>query len=350
MNTIQRVAFLLSILLLLGACSAAPDAAIQGDAAMSIGDLLPADLAEGEQLRVVATTNLTADLLANVGGDAIHLTGLLPIGADPHSYTPAPRDLQAVADADVIFVSGFDLEEGLTDTLAQVAGDIPILSLSEGIEPRAFQFEPAHDDEDAHEDEHAEETHAEEAPIEGEHDHSGADPHVWFNPLNVSIWADNAARALAALDPAHAADYERNAADYQEQLAALDIWILEQFAVIPQEDRRMVTDHGAFGYFADRYGFEIVGAVIPAYSTTASPSPQDLAELLAAIESYDVRAVFVGISVNPTLAERVSEDAGIELVPLYTGALSEVDGPAATYLELMRYDVSAIAGALSGGE
>jgi len=344
----QAAVILLAAALILSACATTPDAAAsaaEAGTSMRIADLTPVNLADGERLRVVATTNLAADVLANIGGDDIQLTALLPIGADPHSFTPAPRDLQAVADADVLFVNGFGLEEGLADTLAQVAKDIPILSLSEGIEPRAFQFELAHEDDHDVGEEHVGEEHVGE-----EHEHTGADPHVWFNPLNVSIWADNAARALAALDPAHASNYAANAAVYQTELVSLDAWIVEQMDPIPADERRMVTDHGAFGYFADRYGVEIIGAVIPAYSTTASPSPQDIADLLAAIEAYEVRAVFVGVSVNPTLAERVSEDAGIELIPLYTGALSGPDGPANTYLDLMRYNVGAIADALRGEE
>jgi len=315
-------------------------ASYEQDYVMAVSDLTAAEL-DGRTLRVVATTNIVADVAAHIGGDAIQLNGLIPTNADPHSYTPTPQDLRAVADADLILISGFGLEEGLGETLESVAGDVPILSVSEGIPVRAFSFEIEHPD---HDDDH---DHAEEEEHE-DHDHAGVDPHVWLDPTNVSIWAENIASALQTLDPVHASVYADNLATYSSELEMLDAWIREQVDLIPEQERRLVTDHGAFGYFADRYGFEVIGAVIPAYSTTASPSPQDITTLLEAIQAFDVRAVFVGITVNPTMAERVAEDSGIALIPLYTGSLSEETGAAATYIEMMQYDVSAIVTGLRG--
>ena len=330
---------------LLTACSTDPiasaNAAFEAAYTTAIADLMPAALG-GRPLRVVATTNIAVDVVAHIGGSAVELTALLPIGADPHGYTPAPRDLQAVADADVIFVSGFNLEEGLGDTLESVAGDVPIVSLSEGIQPLVFSSETLPEEGDG-------DTHPTESSEDADHDHEGIDPHVWLDPTNVVQWAENAARALSTLDPERASTFNASASEYIARLEALDTWIFAKLALLPEDARSLVTDHRAFGYFADRYGLEIVGAVIPAYSSTASPSPQDLAALLAAIQAYDVPAVFVGVSVNPTLAERIAEDSGIILVPLYTGTLSRADGPAATYIEMMEFDVNAIVNALAGG-
>lgn len=310
------------------------------DYVTSIANLHAADL-NGRVLQVVATTNLVTDVAAHIGGDAIQLTGLIPTNADPHSYTPTPQDLRAVADADLILISGYGLEEGLGDTLQSVAGDVPIISLSEGVTVRAFSFDIAHAEQD-------EELSVSEESEHEDHDHAGVDPHVWFDPTNVMIWAENAASALEILDPANEAVYAENRDAYSAELETLDAWIRDQVDLLPAQDRQLVTDHGAFGYFADRYGFEVVGAVIPAYSTTASPSPQDITTLLEAIQAFDVQAVFVGMTVNPTMAERVAEDSDVVLIPLYTGSLSEETGPATTYIEMMHYDVSAIVNGLQG--
>ncbi len=292
-------------------------------------DLSPMDLGEGEKLRVIATTNIVADIVGIIGGDTIELTALIPLGADPHTYQATPGDYRSMADAHVIFISGFGLEEPMHPTLEQVAEEVPIVSLSEGIEPRQVSVEEEQEGE------------LEENP------HLGAvDPHVWFDPFNIIIWAENAAQVMGALDPANADLYNDNALEYIEALEDLHIWIDGQVAQLPEANRKLVTDHLIFGYFAQRYGFEMIGAVIPAYSTAAEPSARELASLEDAIPALDVKALFVGISVNPKLAERVAEDTGVVLVPLYTGALSDSGGQVGTYLELMSYNVNAIVEAL----
>ncbi len=178
------------------------------------------------------------------------------------------------------------------------------------------------------------------------HHHEGIDPHIWFNPMNVVAWADTIEQTLVYADPSNEVAYAANANQYRIELQQLDEWISEQVAQVPAENRKLVTDHTAFNYFAQRYGFEQVGAVIPAYSTMAEPSAQELAALEDAIEEHNVPAIFVGNTVNPDLAQRVANDTGIELVRLYTGSLSEADGDAPTYLDLMRYDTNAMVNAL----
>ena len=165
---------------------------------------------------------------------------------------------------------------------------------------------------------------------------------MWLSPANAFVMVHNIEQALSQLDPANAATYAANAESYQAELEALDDWVAEQIGTIPAENRKMVTDHGAFGYYADRYGLEVVGTVLPAYSTNAEPSAQELADLQEAIAALGVRAVFVGTTVNPILAERVAEDTGIKLVPLYTGSLGESGSGAETYLDYIRYNTRAI--------
>lgn len=194
-----------------------------------------------------------------------------------------------------------------------------------------------------HSDDHGDEKHDEHSDEAGhDHSHGSEDPHVWFSPENVMIWTENIAETLGTIDPANAETYTTNAESYMAELEALDAEIKEQIDQIPEESRELVTDHDALGYYADRYGFELIGTVIPSYSTLAEPSAQERAELEEAIATFDVAAIFVGTTVNPDLAEQVAQDTGIELVPIYTGSLSEEAGPAGTYLEMMRYNTQAI--------
>ena len=160
------------------------------------------------------------------------------------------------------------------------------------------------------------------------------------------IWVDNIQAALTELDPANAADYQTNADRYKLELKSLDAWIVEQVATIPPQNRVLVTDHLVYGYFAERYGFEQIGAIIPGFSTVSSPSARELADIESAIQAHQVKAVFVSESTSPTLAQRVTEDTGVELVRLYHGSLSAPDGPAATYLDMVRFNVSAMVAAL----
>jgi ABC-type Zn uptake system ZnuABC Zn-binding protein ZnuA len=304
---------------LLGACARPtppPEPEAEGLPALS-----PAPLGAGERLRVVATTTIVGDVVARVGGDAVQLTVLLPPGADPHTYEPTPADLTAVAGAHVLFVNGLGLEGFLERTLRNV-GDIPVVPVSAGIQPRLLE-------------EHGEESHA----------HGEADPHVWLDVRNVMIWVENIRQALSALDPAHADRYAANAAAYRAELEALDAWVLEQVAQVPPQNRKLVTNHPSFGYFADRYGFEQVAAVYP-ISPGAEPSAREIAELEETIRRFGVPAVFAETTVSPKLAEQVARDTGVRLVTLYTGSLGGPGSGVESYVDLIRYDVNAIVNAL----
>jgi manganese/iron transport system substrate-binding protein len=291
------------------------------------------ELAEGEMLRVVATTNIVGDVVSNVGGTFIELTTLLPVHADPHAYEPTPGDLQAVSDAHVVFINGLGLEVFLEEMLKNVGRGGPVVSLSEGIDPLTFGegFQ-----------------HEEGSPGEAEedHDHGTYDPHVWFDPTNVMVWTDRVAQTLSILDPGNSSLYEREAQAYQEQLQDLDEWIFELISQIPPEDRKLVTDHRVFDYFASRYGFDVVGAVIPVYSSAAEPSAQEIVELQLKVRDLGVKTLFVGVTVNPDVVRAVVEDTGIEMISLYTGSLSDPEGPAGTYIDFMKFNVESIVRAL----
>ena len=295
----------------------------------------PASPAASNQINILATTSLVADAVRQVGGDHIHLSILLPAGADPHSYEPAPRDVAAIADAAVVFANGAGLETWLAPIIENAGAAAQVVEVSEGIQLLDLTAE-----------ELAERAAEEGSSADGGQADAEGNPHVWTDPNNVIIWVANIEKALSAADPAHAADYQTNAARYTAVLKDLDAWVRSQVEQIPAERRVIVTDHSIFGYFADEYGFTQVGAVIPGYSTLSSPSAQEMATIEDAIRRYTVPAVFVGNSVNDSLSRRVAEDTGIQLVPIYTETLSESDGPAATYVDFIRYDVNAFVHAL----
>lgn len=302
-------------------------------------DLTPVKLGQGEKLQVVATTNIVGDLVSNIGGERIDLTVLLAPGADPHAFEPTPQDVAAVAEANVILTNGLGLEEFLAELIENAGGSAPVIALAEGVEPRQLAGGQGHN----HKDDSAEVAASE--PEEEAH-HSGVDPHAFMTAENAGIFVENIEQALSALDPANAETYIAHAEAYQAQLAELEAWIQTQIEAIPVENRKMVTDHEAYGYYADHYGLEIIGAVIPAYSTGASPSAQELAALQDAIAAYGVKAVFVGTTVNPAMAGQVANDTGIRLVPLYSDSLGEAGSGAETYLDYMRYNTNAIVEAL----
>jgi ABC-type Zn uptake system ZnuABC Zn-binding protein ZnuA len=177
-------------------------------------------------------------------------------------------------------------------------------------------------------------------------DYAGDDPHTWTDPNNVMIWVRNVEAALSLLDPTHAPAYQANAEAYQSDLEELDAWIRQQVAEVPEADRQIVTDHRTLNYFVGRYGLVQVGAIIPGYSTLSEPSARELAAMEEAIQELGVKAIFVGKTVNPALAETVAEDTGTRLIFIYTGSLSAKGGDADTYIAYMRYNVDAIVSAL----
>jgi zinc/manganese transport system substrate-binding protein len=257
-----------SIALLLGACVApatlpnAPDEATEAmhEEEETLPELSPVAL-NGGKLRVVATTNLVGDAVAQIGGDHIELTTLLAPGTDPHAYQLAPADRQLLEDAQVIFINGLGLEEGMLPVLDDLENGAPVVAVSIGISTIEFGgHEEKHTEAHEGEEEDAEEDEGEEGH---HHEHEGADPHIWQSVPNVIVWTENIAHALSALDPAQADAYATAAADYRKQLEALNNELHALVDTLPAEQRKLVTDHDSLGYLAHEYGFTVVGTVIP---------------------------------------------------------------------------------------
>lgn len=285
---------------------------------------------EEGKTQVVVTTTFIGDVVNNIAGDRVEISALLTAGQNPHSYQPAPMDMVAVTEADLILANGFGLEDFLEDLLSGTDTIAEVIVVSEGIKPLLMEGHIESDDNSL------------EDSIEAV---LGQDPHVWFDPNNILIWAENITNALVEEDPENKVFYQTNFDTYHGQLLEMDAWIREQIEKIPENQRDLVTDHSTLGYFAQAYGLVQIGAVIPALTTEAETSGMELAELIDAIREHQTKAIFIGVDFNPNLAQRVAEETGVELVPLYFGSLSDGE-PAGTYLSFMRYNVNAIVEAL----
>jgi ABC-type Zn uptake system ZnuABC Zn-binding protein ZnuA len=284
--------------------------------------------ASGSRLKVVATTTIVGDVVRSVGGENVEVSVLIPTGVDEHAYEPTAREVATASDANLIFINGAGLEPFIERMMKNAGGSARLIAVSEGVPLLQGQIS------------------GESASVDDDHAGEEGDPHVWTDPNNVLIWVDTIEKTLREEDPDHAGDYQKNAATYREQLKSLDAWVLEQVSQIPKEKRLLVTDHMVFTYFASRYGFQQVGAIVPGYSTAAAPSAQEIAALEDTIRTMNVPAIFVGNSVNQDLADRVTRDTGTQLVEIRTGSLTAEDGPAPSYIDYIRYNVNAIVTAL----
>jgi ABC-type Zn uptake system ZnuABC Zn-binding protein ZnuA len=270
----------------------------------------------GEAAPVIWTsTTILADITRSIAGDRFEVESLLPIGADPHSYQATPQDLARISESKLIVLNGAGYEGFLQSLIQNISEETTLIEASAGILPR----------EDAQ---------------------HGIDPHLWLDPNLILTYVENIRDALTHLDPAGEAVYRSNADAYIVELKALDAWIVQQVDQIPAEQRLLVTNHEAFGYFAERYGFEVVGTVIESFSTDASPSAQQLAALIDQIRSTGAPAIFLDASDNATLARQIAEETGVNVVTdLHLESLT--DGPpAATYVDMMKHNVSRIVDAL----
>jgi len=284
---------------------------------------LPKEEKNRDQITVMATTTIVADIVKEVGGELIDLQVLVPPSTDPHVYEVTPRDIAALDDADLIFINGLGLEMLLEPVLEDSRTADKVVSVSDRVNYLSSKVTP-----------------------EGNDQGDKPDPHVWFDPQRVATWVDNVENALSQVDPENAGIYQRNAENYRQSLVELDQWILEEIDQIPASRRLIVTDHDSLGYLVDRYGLELIGTVVPGYNTQAEPTAKELAALIDAIGRHDVAVVFVSDSVNIKIAEQIARDTGIQLVPISTGSLTDASGAAPTYIDFMRLTVETISDAL----
>ncbi|MGW4633700.1 zinc ABC transporter substrate-binding protein AztC [Nocardia sp. NPDC004415] len=286
---------------------------------MTMTALLGACATEPERTGIVVTTNILGDLTRTIVGDAAPVTVLMQAGADPHSFAISARQAADIERAALVVHNGLGLEEGIAKHVsAAAAAGVPTLAVAEHVDPIDYTAD----------------------------DSAGApDPHFWTDPRRVRTAVETiSAEVLARVGGIDAAAVRANTERYLTELDQLDRWMTERFATIAPERRQLVTDHHVFGYLAQRFGFRVIGAVIPSGTTLASPSAADLDGLATAIRTAGVSAVFADSAQPDRLARVLAEHTGlhVRVIALHTESLSAPGGGAATYPEMARTNTEAI--------
>jgi zinc/manganese transport system substrate-binding protein len=274
---------------------------------------------------VVVTTTQIADWTRKVGGEAVRVHQILEPNTDPHEYEPRPDDVEATAEAVVVFENGDNLDEWIDEVVSESGGDPKVVNLGEGV-PVKLRGEPTDEI-------------------------SRYDPHWWHNPRNAEEAVREIRDTLIALDPGNESEYERNADDYLAKLVRLDGDIRRCMDEVPPGERKLVTDHDAFSYFAERYRVDVIGAIIPSQTTQAQPSAMETAKLISLIERENVKAVFPESSINPKLAEQVARETGASSdYTLYGDTLGPKGSSGDTYLKMEAHNAQAMVEGFTGGE
>ncbi len=265
---------------------------------------------------MLASTSFLADIAQNVAGDRLVVDTLLPLGVDPHTFQPRPADAAKVAASTVLILNGAEYEHFIEPLLENAGGERLVIEASSGLTPR-----PSADD----------------------LEHEAGDPHFWLDPNLVITYVENIRDGLITADPDGTDIYRANAESYIAQLKDLDAWIKSQVETVPSEKRFLVTNHENLGYFADRYGFSLIGAVIPSLSSEASPSAQEMAALVDQINASSATAIFLDASDNPSLAEQIAREAGVEVITgLHLESLTAAGESAPTYIDMMKFNTELI--------
>jgi len=261
---------------------------------------------EDNGTRVLVVESFLADIAQNIAGDRFEVELLIPTGADPHTFQPTPQDVAKIANSQVLIINGAGLEEWLQEVLDNAGGERLVIEAAQGL---------------------------------SENSSRPGDPHFWLDPNYVVYYAEEIRDGYTQIDPAGEAIYAQNTADYIAQLQELDSWIADQVEQISPERRMLVTNHESFGYFADRYGFTIIGTIVPSVSTGSSPSAQQMVALIEAIKAANTPAIFLESGTNPKLAEQVAREAGVKVIKdLLTHSILPPGG----YIEMMKYNTLAI--------
>jgi ABC-type Zn uptake system ZnuABC Zn-binding protein ZnuA len=270
-----------------------------------------------DALKVVTTTTVLADLVRQVGGTNVDVTSIVPKGGVVETFDPSPRDITAISSADLVVMNGLGLDDWLQPVIDSANPDVPVIRLAEDLPGVEYVQE------------------------EG----AGTNPHLWLDVEYARRYVERIAAALAAADPARAAAFAAGGSAYSELLDELDAWVRGRIDTIPEANRKLVSFHEAFPYFANAYGLEIVGSVVGVPGQ--DPSAGEVAALVDAIKRSGAKAVFAEAGFNPDLARSIAQEAGVAVeTNLYNDSLG--DPPVDTYEGLIRWDTDRIVEALGG--
>ncbi len=282
----------------------------------------PADgVAPAGKLRVACTTTMITDLASTIAGNDADVRGIMRAGEDPHIYDVRPRDVQLIAESQLVLMNGLHLEATLGHVIENNSTKAKVVRLAEN---------------------------ARIVPLESEATRGAPDPHCWFNVLYFRVYAEGVRDALIEVDPAHATGYRDRAETYLKELDALHLWVAEQIGSIPRERRVMVTSHDAFQYFGRTYFVDVFGVV--GISTEQQPRPQDIVRLESLVRERGVKALFIETSVSQTLndiVKKVAESSGARIGgTLYSDSLGSPDTETGTYIGMIRHNTRTIVDAL----
>jgi len=276
-----------------------------------------------ERIKVIASFSILADLVKNVGGERVDVAALVGPGSDAHVFAPTPADARKVAEARLVVVNGLGFEGWLDRLVKAAGGKATVVVATKGLKAR--KAGGGHDQQD--------------------HGHD-VDPHAWQNVANVKTYVANIRAALAAADPSGAAAYQANAAAYSAKLDALGTEVRSAVAKIPAARRKIITNHDAFGYFEAAYGIKFIAP--QGVATDSEPSARDVARIISQIKRQKIPAVFLENVSDPRLMQRIAKETGAKIGgTLYSDALTEANGPAPTYIEMIRHNLTTLAGALT---
>ena len=300
---------------------------------------------------ILATTGIWADVVSNVAcSGLVEVETIIPVGGDPHGFEPSLADRERIENAVLVVANGLGLEERLESTLD--AAGTPVFRVAEHVRETLLYStdieEEGHEDEEPGDEEIGEEDHEDEGHGEEGHREGGVDPHVWLNPRRVSEVLPDLADRLIDVAGLDASAIEACLADYRAELASVDAEVAELVATVPDSNRKLVTNHDALGYFADRYGFEVIGTVIPSPTGLAETNPARLEELAELIEEAKVKAIFAETLHSTDDADALGARVGeVAVVTLLTGALGPEGSSADTYIGFLRTNATLITEALS---
>ena len=282
---------------------------------------------------VIATTPILGDLVRQVGGDQVDVDVLIPLGADPHDFEPSAAQAAQLRDASLIIANGLGLEERLESALDGAQKDgVPVFDVGEELDPLPLS------------------TADEEAGHAGEDGHGSEDPHIWLDPERMATAASLVATQLATTTGLDAAPFQQRAGTYADAARAAESEARALLAELPADQRKLITNHDALEYFAQRFNLEVIGTVIPGGSTLAEPSAADLSELVALVKANNVKAIFSESTVSSKLIESLAREVGsqVSVIELSTDTLGEPGSPTATYPGLIVTTARLIANGLSG--
>jgi manganese/iron transport system substrate-binding protein len=290
-------------------------ALVLASAVVAAGCVGPGNM-DPNKVQVLTTTTVFADLVSNVGGSYVQVTSLVPKGGDVHTFAPKPSDVVAVSHSKLIVMNGLGLDDWLDRTVSNASAGARTIKLA--VDLPGVAFLPG-------------ETAATE------------NPHLWLDPRYAELYADRIAEALGSVDPTHAAAYRSRAAAYDAQLEDLDAWVRTQIATVPEQNRKLVTFHDAFPYYAREYGIEVVGVAVEAPGQ--DPNAGYIARLISTVRAAGVKAIFSEAQFPTKLVDQLASEADCKVVAdLYDDTLG--DPPVTSYVEVIKWDTKQLVDAL----